>query len=51
MLRSVITLTKPVLPYLRSVMAIHTQLHNYMCEAVYDNAQIQLQPGPCLTLR
>ena len=40
MIWPVITHTKPVLPYLRSVLAIqHTCIHRVM----YDKAQIQLQ--------
>ena len=29
----------------------YTYVFTYMCEALYDNAQIQLQSGPCLPLR
>ena len=29
----------------------YTYIATYMCEALYDSAQIQLQPGPCLPLR
>ena len=35
--------TKAVLQYLRSVLAIHTYIATYVCRALYDNAQIQLQ--------
>ena len=43
MLWPVITCMKPVLMYLCSVLAIHTYVATYICRALYNNAQIQLE--------
>ena len=42
MLRSVITCTKPVLPYLRMFRTGYTYVATYVCKALYDNAQIHI---------